>query len=78
MNMKGLARVSLIFMAFTMLLCVTSYLIVPHARIVNNNNYIVGGEVISTQFPAVLESLRWVAVAGAVSTAIAIIARKRK
>ena len=79
MDRRNAVRVSLAFVAL-MLVSITSSLVVPQVQITSARlrDYVVGGEVIPTPISAALESVKWILVAGAISAAMALVARKRK
>ncbi len=77
MNGRIAIRATFVFAVVLMLLSVTSSFIAPRAA-VHATNYVVGGVVMPTPIASALESVMWILVAGTISAAMIMMARKRK
>jgi len=77
MNGRITIRATLVFVTVLMLVSVTSSFIAPKAA-VHATNYVVGGVVMPTPIASALESIMWILVAGAISAAMLVMARRRK
>ncbi len=77
MNGRITIRAIIAFVIVLMLVSVTSSFIAPKAAN-HATNYVVGGVVMPTPIASALESMMWILVAGAISAAMIVMARKRK